>query len=26
MRDNVKDYVFSPVAANTMEIWPLSIA
>ncbi|CDZ63451.1 ABC transporter substrate-binding protein [Neorhizobium galegae] len=26
VRDNVKDYVFSPVAANTMEIWPLSIA
>lgn len=26
MRDNVKDYVFSPVAANTLEIWPLSLA
>jgi peptide/nickel transport system substrate-binding protein len=26
MRDNVKDFVFSPVASNTFEIWPLSIA
>ncbi|TKT69618.1 ABC transporter substrate-binding protein [Aquamicrobium sp. LC103] len=26
MRDNVQDYAFCPVAANTMEVWPLSLA
>lgn len=26
MRDNVKDFVFCPVAANTLEVWPLSLA
>jgi len=26
MRDNVQGYEFSPVAANTLEVWPLSLA
>jgi len=26
MRDNVKDFVFCPVAANMIEVWPLTLA
>lgn len=26
MRDNVQNYAFCPVAANTLEVWPLSLA